>query len=444
MFRHLLIRPRYNCSIEDFEKDIYFTNNENDTETFFCDFVQADQCEPNYCVKRHMQNIMLDFTNIYLYAIKLKCDDPAIRSCFIVTGSGIYMSSAKGWLQPGIESGQEALELKTKNQLLSEALLISRPNKINGIWHINVTKSISTVSKGTELFLATIGMEIRLERIKLEILKQAKQHNTDIMLVDENMLIIVGFTKDGDETDGHRLKSFYPEISRELVELNIYFVFGYHECLNECIVPVDPPDSCLEHPGSFYCEKVPKTKLELCCMEFSTYSRNSSNFPLHMPYSVSVKGDNCTSTYGIRDIPYTNMLALIDLTPGCTRPPRHHLSNKDRPYNEGICQRLKRDYYRPPKQCFSAQGGDQCSEKREDGHRGNDEPTETSKQPIGTRYLGHMAGYQPISIDLSFSTIVTSHSDKQGPLSNRPLPKAIKIIERFYQFLSYLKQVKQV
>ena len=394
---YLVLKSRYGCSINDLANDTYFIKSETNN-TWFCLFENADYCEPNHCVKRHFQNMMYDLSKIYFNVIqqRSRCVNELVSSCFVITGSGIYISSRKNWFTTKTpESGQEALELKTKNQQFTDALLISRPSHKHGNeMFLNITKSVTSMSGGTEIFLATIGVEIHLNAVKniLEIFEQ------EIILLDENMLIISGFKSDNGVSDGHPLKSFYPILAQKLQNAYIFSSFYYHECLHECRISIPPDPRCAEeyHPSSefvhrynYYCRNIPKTRSELCCKQFSTYSRNTSNYPIHTPDSLDVEYElnhtclelcrddnscpenncdmlncdlgtqdcwvklpgNCTKTYAIMDIPQTNILAIIDISFNCSRMPPKKIDEKDVMYNYSTCHHAQNDYYKAFKTC---------------------------------------------------------------------------------------------
>ena len=94
-------------------------------------------------------------------------------------------------------------------------LLISRPRLKTSeqILHVNISKSVkfdrnTTNGEKTTIFLATIGMEIRLDVIKnmtYTFGNDVHGEEHDVMLLDENMLILSGFKNNSGMTDGHRL-----------------------------------------------------------------------------------------------------------------------------------------------------------------------------------------------------------------------------------------------
>ena len=380
----LKLKSRYNCSIVEFSQTKYYGKSEVDREAnLFCDFEKADVCEPNYCVKRHFQNMMYDLWKIYIPIVNqgrsCRDDEGLVNSCFVITGSGIYVSSTKGWLTNGnIESGQETLELKTKNQEFKSAILVTRPIQVRGHkgLYVNITKSVSTTSQASEVFLATVGMEVNLEVLKSIISTSVEGigHLLDIMVVDENMLIISGFKSDGGATDGKSLKIFYPKIANKLVTENIFFEFKYHECDHECKVEIPKKESCIGE-NNYWCNTAPKSKMKLCCQEFATYSRK--RYTLHVPTAITVLSnqtfsanctcdvhnasscpqcsfETCSAKYAVADIPNTNILAIIRLTPECTQKPEEHKEEPDIIYSHGICDR-EVDYYTPSKKCFSVE-----------------------------------------------------------------------------------------
>ena len=381
----LRIKSRYNCSIEEFSQSEYYAKSEADQQDIlFCDFEKADTCEPNYCVKRHFQNMMLDLWKIYIPIVNQgkSCQDEEglVTSCFVITGSGVYVSSAKGWLTNDmIESGHETLELKTKNQEFKSAILVTRPitiegRKMQGLY-VNITKSVFTESQAWEVFLATVGMEVNLEVLKRIVRQRIQEigHPLDIMVVDENMLIISGFASDRGTTDGQRLKSFYPKIANKLVEESIFVEFDYHECIHECKTEIPMTESCIGQ-NDYWCKTAPKSKLEFCCLEFATYSRK--RYTLHVPIGITILSnrsssskctcssddpdscsqncpfETCNATYAVADIPNTNILAIISLTPDCTQKPEDRKEEPDKVYKRNFMDR-KYNYYTPSKKCFS-------------------------------------------------------------------------------------------
>ena len=363
----LKLKSRYNCSILDFAQEHYYEKSElGDERRLFCDFEKADECEPNYCVKRHFQNMMYDLWRIYVPIVNQRgqCKDQHVNSCFVITGSGVYLSSKKNWLKhDDLESGQETLELKTKNEEFKDSILITRPRLTEGRegLHLNITKSVFSVVQTHEIFLATVGMEISLEALKEILAKHStvRGQELDMMLVDENMMIISGFKVDSWKTDGHSVKSTYPDIAEMLVAEKIFFVFYYHECLNECQVE-EPPD-----PSHFCNSETQQSRLELCCKQFATYSRNL--YTLHVPTeSVTMAANHscmdsytcarrCTTRYAIVDIPNTNALAIINLTPECAPAvaANHHEAHDWEVYNTDFCKMVNTDYYESTKRCFS-------------------------------------------------------------------------------------------
>ena len=388
----LKLKSRYNCSIEEFSQNKYYAKSEGDHEDLklFCDFEKADVCEPNYCVKRHFQNMMYDLWKIYIPIVNQgnSCKDEKnlVTSCFVITGSGVYISSSKGWLNDGrIESGQETLELKTKNQEFKSDILITRPIKTKGRegLYVNITKSVSTTSQDWEVFLATVGMEVNLEVLKSIVRRSVESmgQSMEILLIDENMLIISGFKTDGGMTDGKRLKSFYPKIASKLVEEKIYTEFDYHECDHECKIEIPKSESCIGKT-SFWCNNAPKSKLQMCCREYATYSRKRYN--LHAPIAMTVlssrtstvnckcEGDDqctkscssktCNTTYAVADILNTNILAIIGLTPDCTQTRENHEDEPDKIHQRNLDRRI--DYYIPSKECFSVLNSDEKDESR--------------------------------------------------------------------------------
>eukprot|EP00116_Pleurobrachia_bachei_P004980 sb/3465242/ len=61
------------------------------------------------------------------------------------------------------------------------------------------------------------------------------------------------------------------------------------------------------------------------------------------------------------------------------------------------------------------------------------EPTDTSKQPIGTRYLGHVTGYQPIREQYFLIRSVPGEENKirTGPVDNRCFPPLAQKLSEF-------------
>ena len=387
---YLKLKSRYNCSIEEFSLDKYHdeedtTNSENNT--LFCDFEKATVCEPNHCVKRHFQNMMYDLHKIYNSIIdqRVSCEYTRgfVTSCFVITGSGVYASSKKDWLEDEkIESGPETLELKTKNQDFKSAILVTRPVEVDGSsgLYVNIAKSVSSTSQAWEMFLATVGMQVNLDVLKEIVSRNTEKigNSLDVMIVDENMFVISGFKTDGGATDGKRLNSFYPNLANKLVEEMIFFKFNYHECDQECTKEerrTHEENTCIGDSNTQCHTTATNNNLELCCRVFTTYSRKK--YPLHVPIEISIlssraahsnctckTGDNvscvqectsesCTATYAVADIPKTNILVILNLTPDCTQK----LEDIDKEqdviyYDRKVCEK-KPDYFNPSKKCFS-------------------------------------------------------------------------------------------
>ena len=245
-------------------------------------------------------------------------------------------------------------------------LLISRPRlkTAEQTLHVNISKSIKfdrnlTNGEKTTIFLATIGMEIRLDVIKnmtYNFGNSVHDEHHDVMLLDENMLILSGFRNSSGLTDGHRLSSFYPTLAHALADSQIFFAFDFHECLHQCAVPLAgkpecEPDFKYRERYTKYCNDLPHTELELCCKMFSTYSRNKT---LAAPKLIEIPGIGCDKSFTIMDVPATNLLVIVDLDPECLCHVQDTtVHNVDVPYDRHFCSKTS-DYYQTVKKCFAS------------------------------------------------------------------------------------------
>ena len=390
---YLKLKSRYNCSMKEFSLDKYHDEDEttsstsSENNTLFCDFEKATVCEPNHCVKRHFLNMMYDLHKIYSSIVdqRVSCEDTKgfVTSCFVITGSGVYVSSKKDWLEEEkIESGPETLELKTKNQEFKSAILVTRPVEIEGKsgLYVNIAKSVSSTSQAWEMFLATVGMEVDLKVLKEIVTRNVEKigNPLDVMIVDENMFVISGFKTDEGATDGKRLNSFYSNLAKKLVEEKIFFNFNYHECDQECTkqeTRTHEENTCVGDSNTQCHTTTTNKNLELCCRAFTTYSRK--RYPLHVPIEISTHSssaahsnctcntgdhvscvqectsESCTATYAVADIPKTNILVILNLNPGCIQKLENIDEEKDIIYyDRKVCEK-KQDYFTPSKKCFS-------------------------------------------------------------------------------------------
>ena len=280
-----------------------------------------------------------------------------ILSHFIITYTGMVFFSNPKW------NGANATTISTLSpyaqtvkNISAATLFISQPyrREIFNFRSVNITQRVNVTVEGVSSQVAAAGIEVRVELVRQKLLGGHKDAK-DRFLVDENGEIIMGYNNDGGGEDtgdqaGH-LGEHHPYLLKELIKRRIYNVVNYTECINEC------KETSSEHEGHdsnsaitfkpilynliaalmnfltnlkllFYFDyfltdveanHIVKEKVVECCRMFNLYQRNFQ-YQGTGTHGIWISGDGpngCQSHYQVSNVPSTNLLLVVDHTPGC-------------------------------------------------------------------------------------------------------------------------------
>ena len=279
-----------------------------------------------------------------------------ILSHFIITYTGMVFFSNPKW------NGANATTMatltpyaQTVKNISAASLFISQPyrREIYNFRSVNITQRVNVTVDGVSSQVAAVGIEVRVELVREKLLG-GHDDDLDRFLVDENGEIIMGYNNElgsddmGDQA-GH-LGEHHPYLLKELIKRRIFNVVNYTECINEC------KETVIEHEGHhgsnaactfkpilynllaalmnfltnlkllFYFDyflteveanHIVKEKTVECCRMFNLYQRN---FQYQDTHGTWINGDGpngCQSHYEVSNVPSTNLLLVVDHSPGC-------------------------------------------------------------------------------------------------------------------------------
>lgn len=289
-----------------------------------------------------------------------------ILSHFIITYTGMVFYSNPKW-SAATASTMATLTpyAQTVKNISAATLFISHPHRreIYNFRSVNITQRVNVTVDGATNQVAAVGIEVRVEIVRQKLLGGFND-TRDRFLVDENAEIIMGYNSDwarenmGDQSGP--LGEQHPYLLRELIKRNIFSVVNYTECIHLC---TDTNAESEGHAGSnsarsfrpilynliaalmnfltnlkliFYFDyfaaqveanHIVKESVFECCKMFDLYQRN---FQYQGRGGIWIDGsgpNGCQSQYEVSNIANTNLLLVVDHTPGC-RP----LSEQINPY----------------------------------------------------------------------------------------------------------------
>ena len=281
-----------------------------------------------------------------------------ILSHFIITYTGMVFFSNPKW------NGANATNMatltpyaQTVKNISAATIFISQPyrREIYNFRSVNITQRVNVTVNGRSSQVAAAGIEVRVELVRQKLLG-GHNDGLDRFLVDENGEIIMGYNDDRDREDsgdqaGH-LGEHHPYLLKELIKRRIFNVVNYTECINECKESSSEGDghgsnsACTFKPILynliaalmnfltnlkllFYFDyfltdveanHIVKEKVVECCRMFNLYQRNFQYQGQQSSHGIWISGDGpngCQSHYEVSNVPSTNLLLVVDHSPGC-------------------------------------------------------------------------------------------------------------------------------